>query len=67
MLTFAPGTPSPYTCTVCGITACQPVPAFDADGRPLLDGHDAQVVVNDEPAAAAELADHLATHPAPAP
>lgn len=67
MLTFTPDNSlSAYSCQFCGVSAQDPVPAYDADGVPIVDGNYAQVMVNDEPAASAEMTEHItAAHPAP--
>lgn len=66
MLTWTP-TPSAsfYTCGLCGISSQDLVPAYDADGTPLVDADGVQLMVNDEPDASAELDAHIAdVHPA---
>lgn len=66
MLTYDPSfAASFYTCGFCPVSTQVLVPAVDGDGNQLYDPDTGQpVLVNDEPAAMAELGEHMAeAHP----
>lgn len=53
-----------YTCGFCPLSAQVLVPWLDGDGNPVLDWEGNPKVLNDEPAASAELGQHMAEqHP----
>lgn len=66
MLTWTPDNSlSAYSCNACGISAQVPVQATNPDTGALLVNEDyTPVLVNDEPAASAEINEHIAeVHP----
>lgn len=66
MLTETPdNSMSFYTCGYCDTSVQVPAPLLDGDGAPVLNPDTGQpVMVNDEPAAMAELGRHMAeAHP----